>query len=122
MRDDIAKDGINTRFSKENQPDKNGRPKGSRSVGSVLKELLAGMDPQDKRWQSPLAKKLIQIIFGKDENGKPLYNEKSQLTALREMLDRIEGKSVQKQEVDATVNIPKANFVVNGEIKEEKNE
>src|SRR5574343_344807 len=58
----------------------NGRPKGTRNVATVLKELLASQDP-DGCYATPLSKKLLQLAYNKDD-----------LNAIKEILDRIEGK------------------------------
>jgi len=88
-----------TRFSKDNQPEKRGRPKGRRNVATVLKELLATQDTNMGGvgdFGSPIAKMLIQIAFHKDSNN----NEK--LKAIKEILDRIEGLPDQNVNVSAS--------------------
>ena len=88
-----------TQFSKDNQPEKRGRPKGRRNVATVLKELLASHDTNMGGvgdFGSPIAKMLIQIAFHKDSNN----NEK--LKAIKEILDRIEGLPDQNVNVSAT--------------------
>tara|TARA_R100000231_G_scaffold85439_1_gene64893 strand:+ start:1025 stop:1366 length:342 start_codon:yes stop_codon:yes gene_type:complete len=87
-----------TQFSSTNQPDKRGRPKGSRNVATVLKELLSTQDTNMGGvgdFGSPIAKMLIQIAFSKDSNN----NEK--LKAIKEILDRIEGLPEQNVNVSA---------------------
>ena len=87
-----------TRFTSENQPEKRGRPKGSRNVATVLKELLSVQDTNMGGvgdFGSPIAKMLIQIAFHKDSNN----NEK--LKAIKEILDRIEGLPDQNVNVSA---------------------
>ncbi len=74
-------------FSSENQPEKKGRPRGAKGVGATLKRLLASQD-KDGDYTVPLAKKLLQLGFNKDD-----------LNAIKEMLDRTEGK------------VPNRNFV-----------
>ncbi len=81
-----------TQFSKTNQPEGRGRPKGSRNVATVLKELLATQDKQlggDGDFGSPLAKMLLKIAFDKESSN----NDK--LKAIKEILDRVEGKAEQ---------------------------
>ena len=81
-----------TQFSKTNQPEGRGRPKGSRNVATVLKELLSAQDKQiggDGDFGSPLAKMLLKIAFDKDSSN----NDK--LKAIREILDRVEGNAEQ---------------------------
>ena len=81
-----------TQFTSTNQPAKRGRNKGSRNVSTVLKELLS---EQDKTiggvgdFGAPLARMLIKIAFGKDST------DNDKLKAIREILDRIEGKAEQ---------------------------
>ena len=81
-----------TQFSKDNQPEGRGRPKGSRNVATVLKELLA---LQDKElggvgdFGSPLAKMLLKIAFDKESSNG------DKLKAIKEILDRVEGKAEQ---------------------------
>jgi hypothetical protein len=65
----------------------NGKPKGTRNVSTVLRELLASQDP-DGCYATPLCKKLLQLAYNKDD-----------LNAIKEILDRIEGK------------VPNRNFV-----------
>jgi uncharacterized protein (UPF0335 family) len=60
-----------------------GRPKGSRNVKTMLKDILSSQDPEGE-WAKPLAWQLIRKAF-KDND----------LKALIEIMDRIEGK-VQK--------------------------
>ena len=88
-----------TQFSSTNQPDKRGRPKGSRNVATVLKELLLTQDKNiggEGHFGSPIAKMLIKIAFSQDSNN----NEK--LRAIKEILDRIEGLPDQNVNVSAT--------------------
>ena len=88
-----------TQFSSENQPEKRGRPKGSRNVATVLKELLSTQDESiggRGDFGSPIAKMLIKIAFSQDSHN----NEK--LRAIKEILDRIEGLPDQNVNVSAT--------------------
>ena len=81
-----------TQFSSENQPEKQGRTKGSRNVATVLKELLSTQDKQlggEGDFGSPLAKMLLKIAFDKNSSN----NDK--LKAIKEIIDRVEGKSEQ---------------------------
>ena len=66
----------------------NGRPKGSRNFKTVLREMLAGLDP-DKDWGNPLAKQLIKLAFSIHTK------DTDKLKALKEILDRLEGKPMQ---------------------------
>ncbi len=63
-----------------------GRPKGSKNLKTILKELLAGRDP-DGQYANPLAKKLLQQAFNEDN-----------YKAIVEIINRIEG--MPKQSVD----------------------
>lgn len=59
----------------------NGRPKGSKSAKTIFRELLASQDP-DGEWARPVAAKIIQKGF----------RGEGDLAALKEILDRTEGK------------------------------
>lgn len=75
-----------TQFSSEYQPEKNGRPKGSKSLKTVLREMLAAKDPQGE-WANPLAIKLLKKAVDDED-----------LKAIVEVIDRIEGKITQTLE------------------------
>jgi len=87
-----------TQFSSERQPEKNGRPKGSRSMSTILKELLeAKIETIDENGQKTkvearelMMRKLIK--FALDNNLKPEIN----LKAMAEIYDRQEGKAAQQ--------------------------
>ena len=86
-------------FSSTNQPAKRGRNKGSRNVSTVLKELLAEQDKQlggEGECGSPVAQMLLKIAFGTDST------DADKLKAIREILDRIEGKVEQNIRVGST--------------------
>ena len=88
-----------TQFSKDNQPEKRGRPKGRKNVATVLKDLLSSQDKTlggEGDFGSPIAKMLIKIAFSQDSNN----NEK--LRAIKEILDRIEGLPDQNVNVSAS--------------------
>ena len=57
-----------------------GRPKGSRSLKSMLKELLSSQDP-DGEWSKSVAGQLIRKAFRDGD-----------MRAIQEIIDRIEGK------------------------------
>ena len=105
-----------------------GKPKGAKNFSTSLKRLLAGIDDsKDKNWTNPLAKKLIQIAFGKfkgkDKDGNDITysaSVKEQLTAVIEMLDRNEGKAKQNIQIDSEVNALPANIVIQGKKQKEK--
>lgn len=69
-----------TQFTSTNQPANRGRPKGSKTIKLVLKEILSNEDPEGE-WARPIVKKLLQKAF--------IDND---LKALQEVIDRIEGK------------------------------
>ena len=99
-------------FSKENQPEKRGRPKGVRNVATVLKELLSTHDQTlggVGDFGSPIAKMLIKIAFSNDSNN----NDK--LKAIKEILDRIEG--LPDQNVNVSANAP--SWISEPEIEQE---
>ncbi len=81
-----------TQFKKGESGNPVGRPKGSKNLKTNLKKLLAGLDPAGE-WAHPVAKKLIQKAF-RDDNFR----------ALVEIINRIEGKSLNKSEVDQQVS------------------
>jgi len=83
-----------------------GRPKGSRNVANQLLELLETIDRKQagKEGQAsgfvpeplrPVATQLIGMAFGKEFNGSSVTFEQC-LKALREILDRVEGRAMQK--------------------------
>jgi len=78
--------GKETRFTSERQPDHCGRPKGSKSLKTMLVELLSSQDP-DGEWAKSVAGQLIRKAF-KDGN----------MQALEQIIDRLEGKVPQKLE------------------------
>ena len=63
-----------------------GRPKGSKSLKTVLTELLSSQDP-DGEWSKSVAGQLIRKAFRDGD-----------MRALQEIIDRIEGKVTQKIE------------------------
>ena len=65
-----------------------GRPKGSKSLKTMLTELLSSQDP-DGEWAKSVGGQLIRKAF-RDGN----------LSALQEIIDRVEGKITQKTEMD----------------------
>ena len=86
-------------FSSTNQPAKRGRNKGSRNVSTVLKDLLSEQDKQlggIGEFGSPVAQMLLKIAFGTDST------DSDKLKAIREILDRIEGKVEQNIRVGST--------------------
>jgi hypothetical protein len=76
-------------FKKGEDPRRNldGRPKGSKGLRTVLKELLSAKDPKGE-WANPVAMKLLQKAFSDGH-----------YPSLIEIIDRIEGKSQSKLEM-----------------------
>lgn len=87
----------------------NGRPKGSKSYKTRIKELLAGIS-QDNDWTSPLAAEKIKIIFSKDKKGKYNYSVDQRQRAIDSILDRVDGKPIQTN-INDNVNA-NYNFVI----------
>lgn len=88
---------VHTRFSSTNQPDSAGRPHGSVSFKTEAKRLLEGMSSQMGGQLSPmgiLARQLISLCLADKVNGKRV-SPAVKLNALREILDRMEGKVAQ---------------------------
>ena len=85
-RPDMEKEGVETRFQSGHSGNPAGRPKGSKNIKTQLIELLSSQDP-DGEWTKPTAMQLIKKAFRDND-----------LSALREIIDRVEGKLVQKNE------------------------
>jgi len=77
----------------------NGRKKGSKNIKTQLMELLAAKDP-DGEWSKLPAAQLIKKAFVSDD-----------LRALQEILDRIEGKVLQKNEVSSEVKYTQMSII-----------
>lgn len=96
MNDNLLEAGKGTQFP-INDPKQGGAPKGKR-VSTILKELLSkeaskiGIDnlPDGIDGNKAIALELLSIAFDK--------KAKDKLSAIKEVLDRIEGKSIQKVE------------------------
>ena len=84
MKEDIKEH----EFKKGVSGNPKGRPVGARSIKTVLKELLEGID-SDKDWGNPIAKELVKIAFGGDSS------DNDKLKAIQQMLDRMDGKPQQ---------------------------
>ncbi len=95
----LKKKGV--KFGEGQDPTKGGAPKGKR-VSTILKNLLNGSldeiidnpNLKGKEGNEALAMQLLTLAFHKDSSS----NEK--LSAIKEILDRIEGKP--KQEIEQT--------------------
>ena len=91
----MAKDDIKEHeFKKGQSGNPNGRPKGSRNLTTILREMLeeeieVNVDgvKTKKQFQEVIVRKLLQ----KANEGN--------LKAIEQILDRMEGKPVQKQEI-----------------------
>jgi len=86
-----------TQFSKENQPEKNGRPKGSLSAKTILNKFLS----LEQEYENPVTgvfenmsvyEMMSLSIIAKAKDGD--------LQAYKEILDRLEGKA--QQNIDHT--------------------
>lgn len=65
-----------------------GRPKGSKSLKTMLTELLSSQDP-DGEWAKSVGGQLIRKAFRDGD-----------IRALQEIIDRVEGKVAQKTELE----------------------
>lgn len=112
MADDKKKDGKKkdyevgygrppkqTRFSSSRQPASRGSRKGVPNFSTEVKRILQAMadkssDP-DASAMSLLASRLVQMALGEMHNGERITFDQ-RLRAMRELLDRMEGKPAQK--------------------------
>ncbi len=76
------------KFSSENQPKKNGRPKGSLSLTNEIKKVLEGFDEASKKKVS----ELLAI-------GATKHAIKGNAAYFKEIIDRIDGKVTDKAEL-----------------------
>lgn len=90
----MANPNIKPRFTSENQPAGRGRPKGSHSPSTYLRKLMNTKVPfhnpiTNKADKQPVALVIaIQLILKATQDGD--------LFAIREVLDRVDGKVAQK--------------------------
>lgn len=110
---------LHTRFSSTNQPDNAGRPAGSLNFKTEAKKLLKGMSAQMGGKLSPmgiLARQLISLCLAEKVNGKRV-SPAVKLNALREILDRMEGKVAQTVDLkdDRPINVNLAWITTNPE-------
>jgi hypothetical protein len=75
------------KFSSENQPKKKGRPKGSLSLTNEIKKILESVDENS---QKPVAELFATAVVKQAMKGNPAY--------LKEILERVDGKSPDKTE------------------------
>ena len=88
-------------FGKGQDPTKGGAPKGKR-VSTIIKDLLTGnakafsknKDYLELDGNTAMAVELITMAFDKDNTSK------DKLSAIKEIMDRIEGKSIQHQIIE----------------------
>lgn len=87
-------------FSSENQPDNNGRPKGSLSAKTIIKKWLEAEDD----WVNPITGEKIKLtqydIIALQQIAKA---RRGDTRAFDAVLDRVEGKP--KQELDVNQDI-----------------
>jgi len=92
--EDLKKNSVGTQFSSENQPLRSGHPKGKR-VSTILKETMdMDISQIDKELSGmninkALALKLVAIALNKKSN------DNDKLKAIKEIIDRTEGKATQ---------------------------
>lgn len=85
-----------TQFKPGQSGNPKGRVKGQKTFKTVLMRALDALDKKkDKNWGNPIAAELIKIAFGKSSKNL------EKMRAIEEMLDRLEGKALQK--VDAKI-------------------
>lgn len=84
-------------------PNPAGRPEGSKGTAAQLRKLLSAIDPEGD-WTNPFAAEIIKMAFAKvdvkDKKGNIIgkeykYPVAERLKAVKEGLDRLEGKSHQ---------------------------
>lgn len=93
-----AKPPAQTRFSSDNQPENKGRPAGSTNFKTEALKILEGMAEiagHDLAPMGILARQLIALCVSKEVNGQEV-SPAVKLNALREILDRFEGKPTVK--------------------------
>jgi hypothetical protein len=98
-RRDIAKDGIKTRFSKENPPPGKGRPEGVRNRSTILKKWLTAeldiVNPITKgKQRGTVEDEVMLALITKARTGD--------VPAIKEVLDTMYGKLTDKIEVTAS--------------------
>jgi len=93
---------VHTRFTSENQPDNRGRKPGSTTFKKEAMKLLRGMSDAMNEELSPmgiLARQLIALCVSTKVNGQEV-SPSTKLAALREILDRLEGKPLQSLSIN----------------------
>ena len=78
-----------TQFKPGQSGNPNGRPKGTLSLVSLIKQKLEEEDPEDgKTFASKIIEKYIKEALSKNDG-----------TAIRDLIDRIDGKAMQRMSV-----------------------
>lgn len=101
-----------TPFPKGVSGNPKGKPKGAKSFSTRVKEMLSSMS-DDNEWTSPLAAEKVKIIFAKDKKGNYISSDEQRQKAIDSILDRNEGKPVQTNINDTSVdikNLPEVNI------------
>jgi hypothetical protein len=96
------------RFKKGETANPNGRPVGSKNVSTVLKELLQQMAPGDvvgSKFIKEFCKGRKQVTNAEAIVARLLYAAiiKGDLKAIKEIVDRAEGKAMQRIDMDMQV-------------------
>ncbi len=94
-------------FSKENQPKKKGRPKGSLSLTNEIKKVLEGVDEASQ-------KTILELLA----IGATKHAMKGNAAYFKEIIERIDGKISDKTELAVKDNGP-IKFVVTYEDEKE---
>lgn len=93
---------VHTRFTSDNQPESRGRKPGSTTFKKEAMKLLKGMSDAMNEEISPmgiLARQLIALCVSTKVNGQEV-SPNTKLAALREILDRLEGKPLQSLSIN----------------------
>ena len=91
-----------TQFSTENQPEKNGRPKGSKNTKTILDRFLNAEKEQLNPFTKELEQMTIQELMALVQIKKALDGD---LQAFKEITDRYEGPVTKIIESTGTVQI-----------------
>jgi hypothetical protein len=87
-------------FSKDYQPKENGRPKGSLTSGKILEKFLK----VERETTNPVSGTIESLSIAEEMALKQIQSAlKGDLPAYREIIDRIEGKSISRTELKAEV-------------------
>ena len=83
-------------FSATNQPKSNGNRARTPHIKTILEEILKEIDPKSKK---ALGYKLCRVLVAKGIKGKDV-------SAIKEVFDRVAGKSIQQVDVAGVVDAP----------------